>query len=147
MKKIMFLKTLFSKFERKSQADSNSWAAVHMPDTLTTELWWYLTKSINRNNSTNVQIAILWINVFKTVSRSVFGYLKTRRQKTSVSSGGWHVKEKNPTFEHFLRISCLVFFPNYCIILYPCKFFLNKLLAYYFKTTRKKCCRSQYCQI
>lgn len=36
----------------KSQADSNSWFAVHDPDHLTTELWRLSTKLIDANNST-----------------------------------------------------------------------------------------------
>lgn len=31
----------------KALADSNSWSAAHKPDTLTTELWQYSTKSID----------------------------------------------------------------------------------------------------
>lgn len=37
----------WSKYEQKPEVDLNSWSAVHKPDTLTTELYWYSTKSID----------------------------------------------------------------------------------------------------
>lgn len=51
--KIMIFKKWFSKYEQKTQVDSNLWCAVHKPDILTTELQWYSTNSIYTNNFKN----------------------------------------------------------------------------------------------
>lgn len=48
----VYLKLESSKYEQTPQTDPNSWSAVHNPHTLTTELWWYLTKSIYTINWT-----------------------------------------------------------------------------------------------
>lgn len=42
-----------NKYELETLKDSNSLSAVHKPDTLTTELWWYTSKLIDTNEQSN----------------------------------------------------------------------------------------------
>lgn len=44
-------KIKFNKHEQKPKADSNAWYAFLVPDTVTTGLWKYTTKSIEQINN------------------------------------------------------------------------------------------------
>lgn len=64
----------------KPQADLKSGSAVNKLESLTTELWWYLVKSIDKN--TRYEITILWCCVQKStcIWFAVVNYLKTVNQ-------------------------------------------------------------------
>lgn len=78
-----FQKMYFGIYKQEPKADSNSWSAVHKPETLTTDLWYYSAKSIDTNNLTKILNRHLLSCVSKSLSLDAVSYLKKKRSHFS----------------------------------------------------------------
>lgn len=105
---IIYSKILFGKWERKPQADSNSWSAVHKIDTLATELWRYSIKSIGTNRlktHLNRHLMTYTCSVLKSIRCSeiiwAYQFLKIKSPPLNSIKFPLHVFDALVKIQHF----------------------------------------------